>query len=265
MQDSYSYDGYGVMLGSAAKPADSAQTNLLYTGEQYDKNLSQYYLRARYYNPANGLFNQNDPYAGNLQDPQSLHKYAYCHNNPVNNIDPTGMMEFSLTGLMISIAIGAVLGALVGGAITKSWKGVVYGALIGAVIGAAAYLLVVYWPQIVQAFNNMMNYQKAHRTVSNNVFQRMFERCGNDVGTRLRFFNHLGNLSGGKALWLRQLAIGVGQKLLSALQHPIQFLKWLNPTPAAWVALGIAAVGVVIYVVWINRDHINEFINEWRP
>ncbi|MEN6309506.1 MAG: RHS repeat-associated core domain-containing protein [Anaerohalosphaeraceae bacterium] len=109
VQDSYSYDGYGVMLGSAAGSANAAQTNLLYCGEQYDSALSQYYLRARYYDPANGLFNQLDPYAGNMQDPQSLHKYLYCHANPVNNVDPTGEFIGGLTGLTIAIAIGAVL------------------------------------------------------------------------------------------------------------------------------------------------------------
>ncbi|MGH2272881.1 RHS repeat-associated core domain-containing protein, partial [Anaerohalosphaeraceae bacterium U12dextr] len=110
VQDSYSYDGYGVMLGSAAGSANAAQTNLLYCGEQYDSTLSQYYLRARYYNPANGLFNQLDPYAGNMQDPQSLHKYLYCHANPVNGVDPSGMAgDFTLVGLMMTMTIITIL------------------------------------------------------------------------------------------------------------------------------------------------------------
>ncbi|MEN6309508.1 MAG: Tox-REase-5 domain-containing protein [Anaerohalosphaeraceae bacterium] len=110
VQDSYSYDGYGVMLGSAAGSANAAQTNLLYCGEQYDSALSQYYLRARYYNPANGLFNQLDPYAGNMQDPQSLHKYLYCHANPVNGIDPSGEFgDFSLVGSLAVMAIMMVI------------------------------------------------------------------------------------------------------------------------------------------------------------
>ena len=49
-----------------------------------------YYLRARWYDAAAGRFNRMDPFAGNTQDPQSLHKYLYCHANPVNGIDPTG-------------------------------------------------------------------------------------------------------------------------------------------------------------------------------
>jgi RHS repeat-associated protein len=102
--ESYSYDGYGVMLGDAA----NAQTNLLYSGEQYDKNLSQYYLRARYYNPLNGLFNQMDPYAGNTSDPQSLHKYLYCHNNPVNGIDPSGM-NYTFVSTLATFCIMTIL------------------------------------------------------------------------------------------------------------------------------------------------------------
>jgi RHS repeat-associated protein len=105
--DSYSYDGYGVMLGSAANAENNAQARLLYCGEQYDKNLSQYYLRARYYNPLNGLFNQMDPYAGSMTDPQSLHKYLYCHCNPINNIDPSGKFIGPLVDVMWAMAIRA--------------------------------------------------------------------------------------------------------------------------------------------------------------
>jgi hypothetical protein len=40
--DAFSYDGYGVMLG--ANPANAA-TSLLYTGEYFDTDMHQYYLR----------------------------------------------------------------------------------------------------------------------------------------------------------------------------------------------------------------------------
>jgi RHS repeat-associated protein len=86
----FSYDGYGVMLGG--NPADtSGSTSLLYAGEHFDTDTQQYYNRARWYNPLNGRFNRVDPYSGNMQDPQSLHKYAYVHNNPINGIDPNGL------------------------------------------------------------------------------------------------------------------------------------------------------------------------------
>jgi RHS repeat-associated protein len=100
--DSFSYDGYGMMLGGNPTAASPAATNLLYTGEQYDANLQQYYLRARYYDPSNGRFNRLDPYSGNNADPQSLHKYLYCHANPVNGIDPTGEFLGGFVGMAIT-------------------------------------------------------------------------------------------------------------------------------------------------------------------
>jgi len=107
--DTFGYDAYGVMLGGNPTSASPAATNLLYAGEQWDNDAQNYYLRARYYNPLNGLFNRTDPFSGNLQDPQSLHKYLYCHANPVNNIDPSG--EFALCDIVITAAIiGAVVG-----------------------------------------------------------------------------------------------------------------------------------------------------------
>ncbi len=84
-------------------------TSLLYAGEYFDSDSQHYYNRARWYNPLTGLFNRVDPFAGNLNDPQSLHKYLYSHNNPANNIDPSG--EFALCDIVITAAIiGAVVG-----------------------------------------------------------------------------------------------------------------------------------------------------------
>lgn len=45
----------------------------------------QYYLKARFYNPAVARFTQEDTYYGD-----GLNLYAYCHNNPVSYVDPTG-------------------------------------------------------------------------------------------------------------------------------------------------------------------------------
>jgi len=61
----------------------------LYAGEQSENDAQGYYLRTLYYDPLNGRFNRTDPFAGSLQDPQSLHKYLYAHDNPINNTDPT--------------------------------------------------------------------------------------------------------------------------------------------------------------------------------
>jgi RHS repeat-associated protein len=100
----YHYDAYGNAEGFT--PDDG----LYYTGEMYDADLGQYYLRARWYDPANGLFNRVDPYSGNMQDPQSLHKYAYCHNNPVNGIDPSGNFRIPTSLIKFFKYYGALQG-----------------------------------------------------------------------------------------------------------------------------------------------------------
>jgi hypothetical protein len=44
-------------------------------------------------NPGNGRFTQQDSFAGNEQDPPSLHKYMYAEQNPVSNTDPSGLVS----------------------------------------------------------------------------------------------------------------------------------------------------------------------------
>src|SRR6185369_102159 len=48
----------------------------------------------RRYNRKHARFDQPDPYEGsyNLSDPQSLNRYAYVQNDPVNFADPSGTM-----------------------------------------------------------------------------------------------------------------------------------------------------------------------------
>ena len=50
INQSFDYDAYGYPLSGV----DTASTNLLYSGEMLDRDLDQYYLRARWYNQSNG-------------------------------------------------------------------------------------------------------------------------------------------------------------------------------------------------------------------
>lgn len=103
--DSYVYDAYGNILGSTGNTVNSYR----YTGEQFDQNLGEYYLRARYYNPSTGRFTARDPFAGLLDEPLSLAKYPYVHGNPVNFTDPSGLFaENGLTTIILQGILSAM-------------------------------------------------------------------------------------------------------------------------------------------------------------
>ncbi|NJD02083.1 MAG: RHS repeat-associated core domain-containing protein [Ruminiclostridium sp.] len=76
------------------KNIDNNDTNVFrYSGEYFDKETGTIYLRARYYDPATSRMLTEDSYTGDPKDPLSLNLYTYCHNDPVNYIDPTGHWE----------------------------------------------------------------------------------------------------------------------------------------------------------------------------
>ena len=84
----YRYNGYGELIETSG----DIENSHMYTGECYDEESGLYYLRARYMNPSTGTFTGMDSYAGNISDPDTLHKYLYANGNPVKYVDPSGNM-----------------------------------------------------------------------------------------------------------------------------------------------------------------------------
>ena len=81
VQNRYEYDAWGkIEVKEEAVP-----NRFTYYGQQIDPITQQYYLRARFYNPVIGRFTQEDTYRGD-----GLNLYAYCTNNPVYYVDPSG-------------------------------------------------------------------------------------------------------------------------------------------------------------------------------
>ena len=62
----YNYDSRSMLMTTAAICAtrEISWSPSFYRGEQYDSDLSLYYLRARYYNPNTGRFMSRDPEDG---------------------------------------------------------------------------------------------------------------------------------------------------------------------------------------------------------
>ncbi|MEM9365154.1 MAG: putative Ig domain-containing protein [Planctomycetota bacterium] len=93
----FAYDAYGNLIGPSpqfVQATADAITTLLYSGEQTDASTGLQYLRARYYNSVSGRFNRLDSFLGSVSTPQTLHKYAYVHGDPIMGTDPSGEVRF---------------------------------------------------------------------------------------------------------------------------------------------------------------------------
>jgi RHS repeat-associated protein len=99
LTDTYAYEAFGKVLNQTG----ATENSYLFTGEQFDQDLDQYYLRARYYDQGTGRFTQQDTWMGRDFDPITLNKYVYANADPANNIDPTG--NFSMGSVMSAINI----------------------------------------------------------------------------------------------------------------------------------------------------------------
>ena len=80
----YAYDAFG----NRTVEEETVENRFGFAGEMLDAVTGQYYLRARFYNPVIARFLSEDTYYGD-----GLNLYAYCHNNPVGYVDPSGHIK----------------------------------------------------------------------------------------------------------------------------------------------------------------------------
>ena len=149
---SYDYDAFGNFI--VTETSNSDKKGLLnpfrYRGYYWDDELELYYLQSRYYDPEVGRFISPDSIEYiNPNEIFGLNLYAYCNNNPIMNVDPTGKLVLTsfLIGLAIFAALGATAGALsyvgselISFAFTGEWSwswGMFLGSVIGGAIGGA--------------------------------------------------------------------------------------------------------------------------------
>lgn len=85
---SYTYDAWGK---ENSRSGSMANINpIRYRGYYYDTETGFYYLQSRYYDPMLGRFINSDSYASTGQGFLGCNMFAYCNNNPVNGLDPSG-------------------------------------------------------------------------------------------------------------------------------------------------------------------------------
>jgi len=99
----YTYNPYGEDLASEC--SESVENNFKYTGQWYDSEIGQYYLRARMYDPALMRFTARDPVKGKYQNPLTLHQYLYCINDPINWTDTSGRAGLAVTDKLAAAVV----------------------------------------------------------------------------------------------------------------------------------------------------------------
>ena len=113
-------DGYGNTITSSTHIG--IINPIRYRSYYYDTETGLYYLHARYYDPVIGRFISPDDV--DYIDPETingLNLYAYCGNNPVMNIDPTGHWIDTIFDL-ISLGI-SVIEVVINPADPLAWAG----------------------------------------------------------------------------------------------------------------------------------------------
>jgi|GEM_PF-4223160 len=84
--------------GATRTDSGSISISHKYTGQELDSETGLYYYGARYYDPALAKFISSDPIVSDYSDPQNLNRLAYCRNNPMIYVDPSGNIHLILNG-----------------------------------------------------------------------------------------------------------------------------------------------------------------------
>ena len=74
----YLYNEWGPLISGKVHTNGFYSDAYLYNGEAMDITTELYYLRARYYDPSQGRFMQQDTFLGYIETPISQNLYIYC-------------------------------------------------------------------------------------------------------------------------------------------------------------------------------------------
>jgi len=128
---SYTYDAWGNTTSSSG--AKAQENPYRYFGKEQLAGF--YYYGYRFYSPGMGRWINQDP----LGELGGLNFYCFNNDSPTNYVDPDGACP-----LLVTAAIGAGAGAIIGGGVAwyqgKDRKGILQAAGKGAVIGGIAGL-----------------------------------------------------------------------------------------------------------------------------
>lgn len=120
-----------------------------YTGHEHLDEFKLINMNGRMYDPLLARFLSPDPFVQMPDFSQSFNRYAYCVNNPLVYMDPSGEMAW-----FVPVIIGAAIGLYSGGVIAndgqfnptkwdyssgKTWGYMLGGAVVGGISGYAGW------------------------------------------------------------------------------------------------------------------------------
>jgi RHS repeat-associated protein len=112
---------FGEEIQRASYGSDNLRNR--FTSYERDGETEEDFAEARYYNYKTGRFNSVDPLmaSADINSPQTLNRYSYVMNNPLNLTDPTGMLAgcpegkiCDENGNVVTVKDGAVVAGTVG-------------------------------------------------------------------------------------------------------------------------------------------------------
>ena len=75
---------------SVAEPVETPMFDRGFTGHEHMTTFGLINMNGRCYDPLTSSFLSVDAYVQSPEDAQSFNRYAYCHNNPLRYVDPSG-------------------------------------------------------------------------------------------------------------------------------------------------------------------------------
>ena len=119
-------------------------TAKLFTGQRLDS-TGLYYYNARYYDSTIGRFISPDTIGTDYNNPQSLNRYTYCLNNPLNQNDPTGHWSwktfFKTVAKIAAVVTTAVIVVATIAAAVATTNPVLIGAAVGECVSTTTYIV----------------------------------------------------------------------------------------------------------------------------
>ena len=144
-------------------------------------------MDGRIYNPIIGRFLSPDPFIQSPDLTQSLNRYAYCINNPLSLIDPSGYSWLSdnwkpITASAVGIAVSALTlgtGITLGAAIIAGASGGAASALTGALLNGANFKQIAkstFTGAALGAVSGFLNFASGGGTILEQLFKHSFSQ-----------------------------------------------------------------------------------------